>query len=169
MTDTSDPKQNTGPWKRLTSLTRIKDPHLWWTNYTQMCSSYVDIRGKEWIAILLPSQLDVFESDSYMYDVEKDEIIPFIKDYVEGVDKKFMICHVERNNTSIANSLSYVIDNENHILHWLSQNSLISIDIRDFQNIKLINHTMLPSSIDNISFSNSKYKMIAAGNTIQFI
>ena len=111
-----------------------------------------------------------------MYDVEKDEFVPFINDYTE-INNKFIIHHVERYNTSNYNNLSYVIDNDNHILYWLhtisSQNSLISLDVKDLKNIKLINQTLLPSSIDhnnnNICFAKGEYTMLLVGNTIQFI
>ena len=173
MTDSTAPKQSVNPWKKLKSPKRsiCEVPASWWNTYSQMCSYYVDIDGKEWIIILLPSQPRAFECDSYLYDVEKDEIKPFIKDYVQGINNKFMIYHVERNNSSTANTLSYVIDN--HTLYWLhttsSQNSLISLDIKDLQNIELISHTLLPSSIDNIGFTKNEYKMMVVGNTIQFI
>ena len=49
-----------------------------------MCSYYVDINGKEWIVVLLPSPPKLLKHDSYLYDVEKDEIEPFICNYHQG-------------------------------------------------------------------------------------
>ena len=61
MTDSTELKQNIDHWKKLASLQRSisADADSWWNTYSQLCSYYVDINGKEWIVILLPAQLFV--------------------------------------------------------------------------------------------------------------
>ena len=148
-----------------------------------MCSYYVDVNGKEWIIILLPSPQKLFKHDSYLFDVEKAEIVPFISNYHQEINKIYDIYHVEKNTNSkqktsrsmvVKNQyMSFVIDNDNHILYWLQssswQCSLISIDIKNLENIKLIDQTLLTSPTDDTHFAIANYTMLVVGNTIQFI
>ena len=44
---------------------------------------YLDSNDKEWIVFLLPLRINIlrnsFRCDSYLYDIENDEFIPFIR------------------------------------------------------------------------------------------
>ena len=108
---------------------------------------------------------------SYLYDVENDKFEPFIKNYNQDINKKFNISHVLSADSMSGHS--FVIDNDNHILYWLQsshwQRSLLSIDIKNLKDIKFIDQTLLPLSIDGIRFSSSGYTMVVVYNKIQFI
>ena len=121
--------------------------------------------------------------DSFLYDVENDKFIPFIKNYESDINEKFGIGH----HTQGA-GMSFVIDNKNHILYWLDSShgllsvikrSLIALDIKDLKNIKLLYQSIIPcddkNSSDNYKYSynfpgfTERYKMFIVENTIQFI
>ena len=163
-------------WKRLSCfLSNQQPPDSWLTGDFRACSCYVDVNGKEWIVILLPhGEFDILGCDSYLYDVENDKFIPFVKNYMQHIDKKFNISHISDSDmVDHTTRMSYVIDNDNHNLYWLhslqSQRSLVSLDIKNLQDIKLIDQTLLPSSIDGVTFFDSDYTMLMVGNTIEFI
>ena len=149
-----------------------------------ICSYYVDVNNKEWIVILLPVQQHVLPCDSYLYNVENDTFIPFIQKYVKDLYQKFNIqdVNLEKRYFGSKTSMSFVIDNAKHVLYWLhSQDSktlLISIDIKNLQNIKLIDQTTLSHSknddddikkFDGCKFE-GKYTMLVTGNNkIHFV
>ena len=136
-----------------------------------MCSYYVDIHGKEWIIILMPPRSGVHKwTSSYLYDVENDKFMPFIKNYYRSINKRFNISHVA--SAKAIKGMSYVIDNDNHILYWLlssHQRSLLSLDIKNLKNVKLIGQTVLPTEIDGVRFLHCDYTMLLTGDTIQFV
>ena len=184
MADVIDQKQST--WTKLSTLPIEKNAlNAAWSHHTfSMCSYYVDVNDKEWIIILLPPQRNTNANicNSYLYDIKNDKFIPFIKNYAQDINKAFNILHVDAPQaletfSGLRNeSMSYVIDNDNHILYWLHsqtkylQTSLIGIDIKDLKNIKLIDQTIFSSNNkNNISFGNSEYTMLFTGNSIQFI
>ena len=161
-------------WNELT-LFVSSSPKVSWLHRSRfsMCSYYVDIHGKEWIIILLAPRTVSGCCDSYLYDVENDKFMPFIKNYDKDINKKFNICHVLSDGS--VHCHSYAIDNNNHILYWLQssykQRSLLSIDIKNLKDIKLIDQTLLTNAfcIDGARLLECHYKMLIVGNTIQFI
>ena len=165
-----------GDWKRLSSF--LSNPFsrpLWSVRDFRTCSCYVDVHGKEWIIVLLPpGDFDILGCESYLYNVENDKFIPFIKNYSQDIDEKFNISHIGKTKRAHGSRmLSYVIDNDNDNLYWLhssqSQRSLVSLDIKNLHDIKFVDQTLLPSSIDGVKFFQSDYTMLIVGNTIQFI
>ena len=162
---------NQNSWKRLSSISLTLPSTSWTEHCYSMCSYYVDVYGKEWIIILVPPRSFVNNTSSYMYDVENDKFMPFIKNYYSTINARFSICHVVAPQETTG--MSYVIDNDNHILYWLhsshKQRSLLSIDIKNLQAMKLIDQTLLPLSINGVKFRECDYTMLIAGNTIQFI
>ena len=108
-------------------------------------------------------------------------IIPFIKNYVKDLYQKFNIQNVnsKQRHFGLRTSTSFVIDNDKHVLYWLhsqhSQTILITIDIKNLRNIKLIDQTILSSKIDDIKKFDEfklegKYTMLVTGNNkIHFI
>ena len=162
---------NSSKWKRLSSVSVHLPLKTWKKHCYPMCSYYVDVDGKEWIIILVPPRPIAKHTSSYLYDVENDKFLPFIKNYYSTINKRFGITHVFPEQATT--SMSYVIDNDNHILYWLHssciQRSLLSIDIKNLQTIKLIDQTLLPFSINGVVFRAYDYTMLIAGNTIQFI
>ena len=178
---------NENEWKRLATVP-VPSNSISWSQYSfTMCSYYIDVNDKEWIIILLPPlwHMNSKYPNSYLYDVENDQVIPFIKHYVKDINEAFNIIHVDpksgstsfvRTNADNDQYMSYVVDNDNHVLYWLhsqnQQSSLISIDIKDLQNIQLIDQTILSSQSDtfeNVIFCDKEYTMLISGDTIQFI
>ena len=115
--------------------------------------------------------------DSFLYDVANDKFIPFIKNYERDINEKFNIGHYTQRGI-----MSFVIDNDKHILYWLdsskdkdfvlpTQRSLIAIDIKNLNNIKLLYQIIIPCACDKNNFSGfiERYDMLIVGNTIQFI
>ena len=168
---------NDHDWKELPSQVSVTLPsESWDKRHSTMCSYYIDINGKEWIVILLPTAwlgiaVDPSQFSSYLYDVEKDKFVPFIKNYRQDINIKFNISHALP--VSDARGQSFVIDNDNHILYWLEsatwQISLLALDIKNLKDIKFIDQTFLPSKIDGVIFCKTDYTMLFAGDTIQFV
>ena len=170
MTSIKNQTQN-DVWKQLSSISVTQPPRSGTNVHCSICSYYVDIYEKEWIVILLPQLSVPQECDSYLYDVENDKFKPFIRNYNQDINRKFNISHVLSAGSMTGHS--HAIDNDNHILYWLQSShwrrSLLSIDIKNLQNIKLIDQTLLPLSIDHVSFCQCSYAVLVTGNTIQFI
>ena len=190
MTNVPRDKTNKTLWQTLASLPLV-DGEIRMRD-TKKPSYYIDINGKEWIVILLSPNdtINVVSShstqyDSYLYDIAKNEYFPFIKNYKRDIDENFNINHfpcTASHKHHAYQYMSYVIDNTNHVLYWLATdhefntrigiasacNSLISIDIKDLNNLKLIDQISIPHDHFPLFFC-GEYSMFIVGNTIQFI
>ena len=149
-------------------------------------SYYIDINGKEWIIIMRPVRQQVVVTpdnyDSFLYDIKRKQYFGFIKNFETDINQRFNIRHTLGKTRGRANtSTSYVIDNENHVLYWLEsdhynnynsnnicQTSLVAINIKHLNNIKLIHQTIIPQDEFPL-FINRVWTMLVIGNTIQFI
>ena len=124
---------------------------------------------------------ELWDCDSFLYDIENDKYVPFIENYQSDINEKFNIEHYTQRGT-----MSFVIDNDNDILYWLDssqdenfklpkQRSLIALDIKDLTNVQLLYQKIIPCDIDDIENINNfagfieYYNMLLVENTIQFI
>ena len=170
-------------WKQLAHVNPELPRKATTYHHHSNCSYYVDVYNKEWIVILIPVQQQILDCDTYLYDVENDKFMPFIKSYVKDLYQKFNIQNVnfEKRYFGLTTSISFVIDNDKHMLYWLhsqdSETILITIDIKNLQNIKVIDQTILSDSkndddikkFDGFKFD-GKYTMLVTGNNkIHFI
>ena len=88
---------------------------------------YTDTNGKAWIIFLLyPIRRDDSNSDttdknissssteydSYLYDMENDKFIPFIKNYKKDINNKFNITHAASHGR-----ISFVVDSKETRIH----------------------------------------------------
>ena len=152
-------------------------------------SSYVDVNGKEWIVLLGACRLNKTlreepTCDSFLYDVADDKFIPFINNYNRELNQRFNIKHSPQMGYQ-----SFVIDNSNHILYWFDADyaitsnkvenvrhnvniisnttcSIITLDMKNLNNIKLINQTIINRN-QHPGFRHG-YTMFLIGNTIHF-
>ena len=148
-----------------TTLTTVSEEQICKCEYYEdglQPSCYVDVNGKEWIILLMPDadfetdRESTNDCDGYLYDVENDKLVSFIKSYEEDINQRFNIYKQDDNKSSRQIFKSYVIDNDNHIMYWYvfvctklneydtkvqapeSYSMLIAFDIKDLTNIQLL-------------------------------
>ena len=137
---------------------------------------YSDINKKEWIIVLVNPKVSIFKfsnaCNSFLYDIENDKYIPFIENYERDINKKFNISHN-------ADEMTFAIDNDNYLLYWFNSlhmaeqeeeeddspklSSLLVIDIKDLQNIKLIKQYILPRCTEIAR------EVVVVGNTLHLV
>ena len=136
---------------------------LFFSNSFATPLSYTDNDGKEWIVFMGDRH-----SSSFVYDVSKKDFTAIIKNYKQDFVAKFNV-----NHEPFGINHYVAIDDENDVLYWLDGYgrrdklcSLVSIDIKDWNNLKLIKQSMIDGR--DFSFSGG-YKMFVIGKTIHFI
>ena len=157
-------------WKELKSFP-LDNLQLEWRHVPPLY--YVDVNGKEWIMFVDHEKKygkyyvssSSSRSHSYLYDIEMDEIIPFMTGYWPSTKNQ-----VELHKKSSHLYKSYVIDNNTHIMYCLMhaqyRSLMVAFDIKDLNNVKFIYETEISTLR---SLTNGDHTMLLVGNTIQFI
>ena len=169
------------PWTRLATVSQEQ------INKCKFCADdlqplyYIDVNGKEWIVLLMPEvdceKENKNDCDGYLYDVENDKLLSFIKSYETDINQRFNIYKQHSNNVNSSRKVfkSYVIDNDNHIMYWYAcvyiqgakpYGMIIAFDIKDLINIQLLYQTNFETNNEIFQFSCNRhtYKMVMIGN-----
>ena len=137
---------------------------------------YLGMNDKEWIIHFLAdgttTNINSHSCDMYFYDVEQDKYATCTPNCLRRViNETFNIKVYKDKNNPLADDTpkaSYVIDNNKHILYCLylqnAQGSMITIDVKNFPTIKLIDQTIL-----TLNIRKAQYTLLLVDNTIQIV